>query len=85
MNSWLNPLNVLNDFATTQPHAAYIAYTKGFKSRFTFFLRTISDFDKFTEPIEDVLERKLIPSLMVIDSSIKERFRSLVGFSPGEG
>ena len=85
VNNWVNQLNVLNDFATTQPHAAYIAYTKGFKSRFTFFLRTICDFDKFTEPIEDVLERKLIPNLMGIDGSINEPFRSLVGFSPGEG
>ena len=47
VNNWVNQLNVLSDFATTQPHAAYIAYTKGFKSRFTYFLRAICYFDKF--------------------------------------
>ena len=85
VSAWVNQLNVLSDFATTQPHAAYIAYTKGFKSRFTFFLRTICDFDKFTEPIEDVLERKLIPNVMGSNGSINEPFRSLVGLAPSEG
>ena len=41
VNNWVNQLNVVSDFATTQLHAAYIAYTKGFKSRFTYFLRII--------------------------------------------
>ena len=65
VNNWVNQLNVLNDFATT--HAAYIAYTKRFKSRFTYFLRTICDFDQFTKPIEDILKRILIPNLMGTD------------------
>ena len=85
VNNWVNELNVLSDFATTQPHAAYIAYTKGFKSRFAYFLRTICDFDNFTEPIEDILKRRLIPNLMGTDGLINEPFRSLVGLSPGEG
>ena len=39
----------------------------------------------FAEPIEDVLERKLISKIMGIDGSVNELFCSLVGLSPGEG
>ena len=85
MNNWVNQLNVLSNFPKTQPRAAYIAYTKGFKTRFTYFLRTICDFDKLTEPIEGILKRKLIPNLMGTDGSINETFRMLVGLSPSEG
>ena len=49
------------------------------------FSQNNSDFDKFTQPIEDALEMRLIPNLMGTDGSINEPFRSLVGLYPGEG
>ena len=36
----------LAKIAEAEPQAAYAAYTKGYKSKLTFFLRTIEDFEK---------------------------------------
>ena len=44
-------LNILCDIAVTQPQSAYIAYKYGFKSKFTYFQRTIPDFGQYLEPI----------------------------------
>ena len=59
---WAKELNVLSGFAVSQPHAAFSAFSKGFKSKFTYFFRTIP------EPIECVLENKLIPALFGSES-----------------
>ena len=63
VENWLQELNQLCEFAKTEPHAAYAAYFHGYKSKFTYFMRTIDGLKNFLQPIEDLLTTKLIPVL----------------------
>ena len=45
----------LAEISKSQAHAAYIAFTKGFKSKFTYYLRTIESFEEYVDPIEEVI------------------------------
>ena len=38
---WKGELEALSEIARSQPHAAYTVFTKGHKSKFTYFMRTI--------------------------------------------
>ncbi|CAH3116593.1 unnamed protein product [Porites lobata] len=40
----------LSEIAKSQPHAAYTAFTKGYKSKFTYFMRTIESFEVYVDP-----------------------------------
>ena len=63
VRDWTNQLSQLSKFATTQPHAAYIAYTKGFKSKLTYFLRTIPHMCNLVEPLQRAIDDCFIPAL----------------------
>ena len=40
-------LEDLSEIARSQPHAAYIVFRKGYKSKFTYFMRTIESFEDY--------------------------------------
>ena len=42
VDKWLREMESLTEISKSQPHAAYVAFTKGFKSKFTYYLRTSS-------------------------------------------
>ena len=63
VENWLQDLHQLCEFAKTEPQAAYAAYCHGYKSKFTYFMRTIEGLKNFLQPIEDLLTTKLIPVL----------------------
>ena len=46
----------------TQPQAAYAAFTKGFLSKFTYFLRTIKGFGDYTDGIQEIISHILVPT-----------------------
>ena len=60
VNGWVNELTVLCQIAESQPQAAYAAFKFGYQSKFTYFLRTIEDFQLYTEPVDSILTEKLI-------------------------
>ena len=41
VDEWRGQLENLAEIAETQPQAAHAVYTKGYRSKFTYFLRTI--------------------------------------------
>ena len=45
VQNWVSQLKLLCDISQTQPQAAYTAFTKGFRSKFTYFMRTIENFE----------------------------------------
>ena len=49
--AWKEEIGRLSEKAKSQPHAAYIAFTKGYKSKFTYFMRTIGSFEHYVDPI----------------------------------
>ena len=61
MTSWISEITKLAEFAVTQPHASYAAYTFGLKHRWTYFLRTLPDNQDLLEPLESAISRVLIP------------------------
>ena len=45
----------LAEISKSQPHAAYVAFLKGFKSKFTYYLRIIESFEEYVDPIEEAI------------------------------
>ena len=66
---WCSELHRLADFAKTQPHAAYSAFTHGILSQCTYFMRTIPGMHEFIKPVDDVIRLKLLPALLRSRSS----------------
>lgn len=84
VNCWKKELSTLCEIAETHPQMAYAAYTKGYKSKFTYFQRTIENFEKYVEPIDKLLSEQLIPNLFGQDSPLND-LRDIIGLNPGEG
>ena len=47
VSKWKAELQKLAAIANTKPHEAYIGYTKGYRSKFTYFMRTIPEFGQY--------------------------------------
>ena len=52
---------MLAEIVKSQPHAAYVAFTKSYKSRFPYFMRTIDSFEDYVEPIDEVINDIFLP------------------------
>ena len=85
VDNWLKELNSLCDIAISQPQAAFTAYTKGYKSKFTYFQRTIEDFGDYLTPIEELLANTFIPTLFGRNYAFPSYLRSLFTLPPQEG
>ena len=64
---WVDELTCLCEIAEAYPQSAYAAFTKGYLSKFTYFLRTIENFGQYTQPIDDIISDKFIPILFGLD------------------
>ena len=84
INEWMKELLVLCEIADTHPQAAYSAYAKGFKSKFTYFLRTIENFEEFVEPIDNLISEKFIPTLFGLELPL-ENLRDVFALNPSDG
>ena len=84
VNVWIKELTTLCEIATTHPQMAYTAYLKGYKSKFTYFLRTIDNFHNFVSQVDQLLSEKFIPTLFGYDTALTE-YRDIFGLNPGEG
>ena len=51
VNNWNDQLISLSKIAEMDPQATYAAFIGGFKSKFTYFLRTIPDIHEYFQPI----------------------------------
>ena len=71
VTKWYNELHCLADFAKTQPHAAYSAFTHGILSQYTYFIRTIPGI----KPVDDIIRLELLPVLL--NSIVPELYRQL--------
>ena len=63
VNKWITSIHKLSAIATTQPHAAYAAFTHGLASKWSYFLRTIPNIADLLQPLEDAIRCKFIPAL----------------------
>ena len=77
VSNWKNELIRLCDIATSQPYAAYAAFTHGLVHRWTFLARTIEGIAHLFQPLEDIILHKFIPALTG-RSGISEEERNLM-------
>ena len=82
---WKEEIELLSEIAKSQPHAAYIAYTKGYSSKFIYFMRTIGSFEDYVEPIQEVIEDVLLPTLFGQSEPIPNEVRRLAALATGQG
>ena len=56
INDWVNTIKSLLLIATTQPHAAYSAFTHGIRSQWSYLMRTVT-------PLKNTIRELLIPAM----------------------
>ena len=59
--------------AQYHPHAAYSAYVHGYQHKYTYFMRTIPEFEKFLSPLDDLITYGFLPTLFGSSLSAVER------------
>ena len=64
VSAWVKEIAVLSEIAKFHPQSAYCAYTAGFRHKFNYFLRTILDIDGMLQPLENIIRKESIPSLL---------------------
>ncbi|XP_073243955.1 uncharacterized protein [Porites lutea] len=85
VRAWKEEIERLSEIAKSQPHAAYIAFTKGYKSKFTYFMRTIESFEVYVDPIQEVIEDLLLPTLLGQSEPLPNEVRRLATLATGQG
>ena len=70
---WIDCIKKLSDIATTEPHAAYSAYTHSLQSQWTFLCRTMPTNASWFQPLEDAIRMIFLPKLINRDLNDLER------------
>ena len=60
---WVKEITHLSAVAITQPHAAYVAFTHGLSSHWTYISRTIPGIQDLLHPLETAIHQHFIPAL----------------------
>ena len=63
VEKWITEIELLSKIGYNDPHSAYIAYTRCFKHKFGYIMRTIPDIQSLLKPLDTVIDKKFIPSL----------------------
>ena len=63
VKKWCSEIEALTEVAKSEPHAAYSAFIQGEQHKFTYFLRTIADISTCLQPLDEVINNRLIPTL----------------------
>ena len=82
---WKGEIETLSEIAKSQPHAAYVAFVKGYKSKFTYFMRTIESFEDYIDPIQEVIDDLLLPTLFGQSEPLPDELRQLVTLTAAQG
>ena len=80
---WRENIELLAEIVKSQPHAAYVAFTKGYKSRFPYFMRTIDSFEDYVEPIDEAInDQGMIFSFQFFFATRSPSLMSCENYSP---
>ena len=63
IDEWMKELEQLSEFAKTEPHAAYTAFTHGLIGRYTYLMRTLPAPMHGLEALDGVIATRLLPAL----------------------
>ena len=82
---WINEIEKLTKIAETQPHAAYIAFTKGYRSKFTYYMRTIPSFEDYVELVDEIILDSFLPTLFGKKEQFPNYMKDLFSLTPNQG
>ena len=85
VDTWVTELTTLTEMAKTQPQAAFVAFTKGYRSKFTYFLRTIDCFEAYVKPIDDILNDSFLSTIFGQDVPFSDVHKHLFRLTPSDG
>ena len=63
VKQWTKELEQLSSIATSQPHAAYAAFTHGLTSKWSYISRTTPNISSSLQPLKMIIRTQLIPAL----------------------
>ena len=74
---WHKEFEHLSIIAKSQPQAAYSAFINGYRHKFTYYVRTISNIAHLFKPIEDIItpnlsEPNLLPQILGFEVSLPD-------------
>ena len=72
---WCNELERLSMIAKSQPQAAYCAFIHGYRHKCMYYLRTIPDISDLLHPVEEVIAKNFLPTLL--DQGISDLDREI--------
>ena len=73
IKNWIADLNCLTMIASSQPQAAFAAFTKSLQSKWSFVQRVTPDCQSWFTGLEEVIWKKFLPTLFLNDVSEAER------------
>ena len=73
VETWVQEILKLSEFAMSKPQAAYAAFSFGVRHKWTYFLRTIPDIEDLLQPLEEAIRSVLIPTLLNRTISYQDR------------
>ena len=76
---------MLAEIVKDSTHAAYVAFTKGYKSTFAYFMRTIDSFEDYVEPIDEMINDMFIPVLFCQMEPLPDELREPFPTAPAQG
>ena len=56
-------LEIMVKMASAQLQAVYFGHASGYKHKFTYFISTIKQMDKYLQPTDGLLQSKLMPTI----------------------
>ena len=84
VTKWKAEIETLSEITKNEPRTAYIALTKGYKSKFTYFMRTSESFEDYVEAIHEALNNVFLPTILGNDSPFLEELKGLFSLSPAQ-
>ena len=75
VDEWCDEIEVLSNFAKSQPQAAYATFCYGQQHKFSYFMQTILGMEKFLLPHDEKIDNTFLPS--VLNETITEKEREV--------
>ena len=85
VQGWRETIELLGEIVKSQPHAAYVAFTKGYKSKFPYFMRTIDSLEDYVELIDEAINNIFLPVLFRQTEPFPDELRELFTLPPAQG
>ena len=73
VSNWIDAVKKLAGIATTQPHAAFAAFTQSLQGQWTFLTRAMLEVSHLFQPLEEVIRHDFLRSLLRRDVYDLER------------